>query len=168
LAGGGVVKPSPRQLERLADLFSVAYRNCAGGLPQALELVIAEADRMRWPNERSVAIIDSVVLEHVVTATATAHRVTRGRILGPSQNRSLTEARHECWTILARLGYSLRAIGKAFDSDHSGVRAAINRYERVMASSAAVRARVAWMSKGGKRAVWKRKRNSGNSKQEVA
>ncbi len=161
------MKLAPSHLERLADLFSVAYRNSPGGLPQTLALVIAEADRLRWPDERDAAVIDPEVLTSVTDTVATAHGVTRGGILGPSQRRELTAARAECWVILARLQYSLRAIGHAFEKDHGGIRAAIRRYEKVVASSAAVRARVVWLAQGKQRRQMKWKRGSA-AKREAA
>lgn len=141
-----------RELDRLCDLFCVVYANSIGGLREAIAIVLAEdrkcAKRARLVASRagiSRAVPDDV-LHLVVDTVASARGVSREAILGTSQQRNITQARHESWVILLDRGYTTRAVGAAFDKEFSGVAMAAAKFRATLAADAGARARVGWLT----------------------
>jgi hypothetical protein len=142
----GIDNRRERELEKLADMLSAIVPHCAGGLPQALGIVINEARRIGWTSRRHRSSIPPDLIDRVVESISAAHGIEPEKIFGASQRHAITAARFEVYTVLHRLHFSTRLIGKAFNKEFSGVAAAIGRYEAVIDASAEVRARVAWLA----------------------
>jgi len=56
--------------------------------------------------------------------------VTPAQIFGRSRRKTIVAARHEVWARLHRLGWSLSALGRAFDRDHTTILAALSKPAR--------------------------------------
>lgn len=142
-------RPPTRLASALAELAAEVKRTCPDGLP-ALRIVQQEVAKLTAPQDD-----DAIEGLHELVSMAAAATGTRaGRVLGRSQTREVTAARHLAWAVLVSEDVQLRAIGAAFGRDFSAVHHGVkNFWERATTED---KARVGWLlaQRGGaKRAV---------------
>lgn len=118
-----------RDLDALWNLFCQVYPHVTGGGREALAIVLAEDRRIAARERGAFKRIPTAVLREVVDAVAAARGVTSKDVMrGGDRRPADSQARHEAWDILLTRGYSLRAIGAAFDVFFPTVSKAVKRY----------------------------------------
>jgi chromosomal replication initiator protein len=85
----------------------------------------------------------SVGIDAIQEAVCDRFGVSFLELLSPRRLGSLVDARHAAVWLARQAGYSLPAIGRAFDRDHTTVLHAVGRVDRLLASDPGYAAAVA-------------------------
>lgn len=142
------------ELDRLWDMFCVAYANLTGGGREALAIVLNE-DRKTARHARRAAVseVPQDVLDLVVDTVASARGVTREAILGRTRIRGIPAARQEVWAVLLDRGYTTRAIGASFGKDWSGIGKGAALFRATLERDVEARARIGWLTTAERKAA---------------
>jgi hypothetical protein len=137
LVGIPYAPPPPPKRDEVAELKAhyLAVRKRLRGEPERLlppvVTIVSHDAPLRMAVERTPE------QDRLLRAVCTKHGVTPNSVLGKSQQRAPTKARHEyVWLLKKELGMSLRQIGALIDKNWSTVSDAIEKHERRINESA--------------------------------
>jgi chromosomal replication initiation ATPase DnaA len=134
--------------EILANIFARAYAE-TGSIADAFWVTESVLRR------RSTFDVAAHGINALIQATAETHRLRPEQILGTDSGRAASSARAEVyWKLRQRQPpVAFEAIGVAFDRTHPTVIAGVQKFERMLAESAELRARIAWETAQAERAA---------------
>src|SRR4051812_25862567 len=125
--------------ETIANIFARAYSE-TGSIADAYRVTSAILNR------GSTHDIAAIGLDSMIAEVATFHGVSTRDLLGTSKRPEITIARFHVWWRCRQRNppLSYPALGAYLHRDHSTVISGVQKFERLMAESAELRARVIW------------------------